>query len=151
VRYEGIPGIYFFSLDAASLLAVTGARIFYRLPYFHARMEMKTADGRFRYKSSRLIVPAEFEGSYSPVSEVFHAAPGTLSHFLAERYCLYVADRRHVWRGEIHHAPWSLQNAEAEISRNTLPEQLGLALPSQPDLMQFSARLEVLIWPLRPA
>ncbi len=36
----GPPGVWFFSLDAASRLAVLGARAWYRLPYHHARMRM---------------------------------------------------------------------------------------------------------------
>ena len=37
------PGIYFFSLDAARWLAVEWARTFFMLPYFHARMRVRTA------------------------------------------------------------------------------------------------------------
>lgn len=145
VCYEGIPGIFFFSLDAASLLAVTGARMLYRLPYFHARMHMKKTDSEIEYASSRFIVPAEFKGRYTPVSDAFEAAQGSLSHWLAERYCLYVSDGQRVWRGEIHHGPWRLQNAEAEIMTNTLPERVKLTLPARPDLVQFSERQEVLV------
>jgi len=151
VCYGGIPGIFFFSLDAGSLLAVTGARMLYRLPYFHARMQIKKRQADIQYTSSRLVVPAEFKGRYTPISDTFEAAAGSLSYWLAERYCLYTTHGARVWRGEIHHAPWQLQNAEAEILKNTLPEQLKLSLPSRPDLMQFSARQEVLIWPLRRA
>src|SRR5204862_491999 len=35
---RGEPGIYFFSLDASSWLAVAGARVAYGLPYFAAAM-----------------------------------------------------------------------------------------------------------------
>jgi hypothetical protein len=36
VRYQGRPGVYFLSLDAASTCAVVGARFFWGLPYFPA-------------------------------------------------------------------------------------------------------------------
>lgn len=151
VRYQDKPGIFFFSLDAASLLAVSGARVLYRLPYFHARMEISREGSRFKYISRRMGRQEMFAVEYEPVSETFNAAPGTLSHWLAERYCLYVADGRRAWRAEIHHAPWPLQNARAEIARNTLPEGIGFSLGAHPDLVQYAAREEVLIWPLRPA
>jgi uncharacterized protein YqjF (DUF2071 family) len=38
VTHGGKPGVYFFSLDAANLLAVWAARKFYHLPYFYADM-----------------------------------------------------------------------------------------------------------------
>jgi uncharacterized protein YqjF (DUF2071 family) len=37
---DGKPGVYFFSLDAGSLLAVIGARWGYALPYYWAKMEV---------------------------------------------------------------------------------------------------------------
>jgi uncharacterized protein len=149
VCYKDKPGIFFFSLDAGSLLAVTGARILYRLPYFHARMQIKRDGAAFQYESQRLNAPIAFSAEYEPISDEFHAAPGTLSHWLAERYCLYVVEGGQVSRADIHHAPWPLQNANVEITRNTLPEQIGVSLPARPDLVQFSACEEVLIWPLR--
>lgn len=151
VTYQNKPGIYFFSLDAGSLLAVTGARIFYRLPYFHAQMRISRENGAFHYESRRLVNPVEFSAEYQPVSDTFHAASGTLSHWLAERYCLYVVAGSRVYRAEIHHRPWPLQNAEATIARNTLSHQVGLSLRSHPDLLQYAEREEVLIWPLRAA
>lgn len=151
VHYKGKQGIYFFSLDAASLLAVMGARLFYHLPYFHARMYIN-ADGQgFEYQSTRLPSSAEFFARYEAISDAYKAAPGSLTHWLSERYCLYTIAGGTVKRAEIHHRPWSVQNARAEISKNTLPEQVGLSLAAKPDLLHFSAALEVLIWPLRSA
>jgi uncharacterized protein len=151
VLHEGKPGIYFFSLDAASLSAVIGARMAYRLPYFHARMAI-ARDGRvIRYRSARIRTPATFSASYQATSAVFHAAPGTLSHWLAERYCLYAVDRGRVYAGEIHHPPWPLQNAQVEIAENSLPDAYGMRINIKPDLAQFAEAQEVLIWPLRSA
>jgi uncharacterized protein len=151
VVHGGKPGIYFFSLDAASLTAVMGARMAYHLPYFHARMAIER-DGRvIRYRSARIRTQAAFSASYQATSGVFHAAPGTLSHWLDERYCLFAVDERRVYAGEIHHAPWPLQNAQVEIAENTLPDSQGMRISSKPDLVQFAAAQEVLIWPLRPA
>jgi len=151
VVHEGKPGIFFFSLDAASLTAVIGARMAYRLPYFHARMAIDRDDRVITYRSARIRTSATFSASYQATSGVFHAAPGTLSHWLAERYCLYAADQRRVYTGEIHHPPWPLQNAQVEITENTLPDAYGMRINSKPDMVQFAAAQEVLIWPLRSA
>src|SRR6478735_2488309 len=70
VRYNGVPGVYFFSLDAASFPAVIGARATYKLPYFHAAMLIRSAGQSFEYTSTRLQMPrpADFHAHYAPTS-----------------------------------------------------------------------------------
>lgn len=136
------PGIWFFSLDASSRLAVEGARRLYELPYFQARMS-----GPPRFRSERVGAEREhvLECSYRPTGEPAPARPGTLEHFLAERYCLYtVDDGGALHSADIHHPPWPLQGANAELGRNTVPPD-GLEVEGEPHLM-FSARQDVLIW-----
>jgi uncharacterized protein YqjF (DUF2071 family) len=151
VTADDKPGIWFFSLDAASRLAVEGARRAYKLPYFLARMSAQTRAGRIDYSSDRVDGPPKsFRGSYAPTSETFTADPGSLEQFLVERYCLYAVDRGQLHRAEIQHPPWQLQEAELELAHNTMPPQrLALGLGGQP-LCHFSRRQDVLIWPLRP-
>jgi len=73
-----------------------------------------------------------------------------MEHFLTARYCLYAGDGRgRLWRGEIHHPPWPLQHAEAEISLNTVTAQIGLILPQTQPLLHFARQLKVLAWALR--
>ena len=78
----------------------------------------------------------------------YAAEPGTLEHFLVERYCLYTTDpagRLH--RAEIHHPPWPLQRAKAQIDLNTTPPA-GLEPHGEP-LLHYARRQDVLIWPLQ--
>jgi uncharacterized protein YqjF (DUF2071 family) len=152
VTFGGKPGILFFSLDAASELAVQAARRYYRLPYFRARMSAERAGESIDYSSERVrSAPGQFvfKGRYRPTGEVFQPTPGSLEHFLAERYCLYTVDRGRVFRGEIHHPPWPLQRAEAEIEVNTM-SPTGIATRGEP-LLHFARRQDVVIWSLRPA
>jgi uncharacterized protein YqjF (DUF2071 family) len=87
------------------------------------------------------------KGRYRPAGEVFSPRRGTLEYFLTERYCLYTSDGRgQIIRGEIHHSPWPLQRAEAELGRNTMTESLGIAPSSQP-LLHFARRQDVMVWP----
>jgi uncharacterized protein len=143
VTLRGRPGIWFFSLDAASAAAVAAARAAYRLPYFHARMRIAADGDRIVYRTAR--GDAVFTGRYQPVGDVAPPQPGTLEHFLTERYCLYAVHDGRVLRAEIHHAPWPLQPAQAEIERNTMAAPLGLALAGEP-LLHFAARQDVVIW-----
>ncbi|HEX7049060.1 MAG TPA: DUF2071 domain-containing protein [Longimicrobiales bacterium] len=159
VRVGDAPGVYFFSLDAASRLAVMGARIFYRLPYFHARMSMERRDGWIHYRSRRRGGgdgegdgggAAEFVARYRPVGPAFNALPGSLDHFLVERYALYTTfPTGEVLRADIDHPPWPLQNAEAEITRNTVAEAQGIRLPAREPRLHFAARQDTLVWPPR--
>lgn len=149
VTRDGKPGVYFFSLDATSRAAIWAARAFFHLPYFRARMSAVThADGA-RYVSRRIEGPrpAEFEASYRPKSSPRRPAKDSLEHFLTERYCLYAADGQRLWRAEIHHLPWPLQEAEAEIITNTVAQSQGIELPSRaPALLHFAKRLDVVAW-----
>lgn len=149
VEVGGKPGIYFLSLDASSRLAVAGARRTYRLPYFLARMSLREEGGAFRLSSRRTSSDgpsAELECAYVPTGEAFEASPGSLEHWLTERYCLYtVAEGGTVQRAEIHHPPWSLQRASASIDSNTMTSGHALALAGEP-LLHYSERQDVVLW-----
>jgi uncharacterized protein YqjF (DUF2071 family) len=144
------PGVWFFSLDAANYMAVRLARMFFHLPYYDARMTSEGSDGYVHYASRRThrdAPSAAFQGHYGPIGTVSYASPGTLDHWLTERYCLYAADRYgRVWRGDIHHARWPLQPAEAEVSINTMTQQIGVVLPDTPPLLHFARHQDVVGW-----
>ena len=147
VKFGGVPGVFFFSLDAASRMAVIGARATFFLPYFHAEMRAEVKGESIRYRSRRRNSPAEFRGSYRPVARPRQREKGSLEHFLTERYCLYAfTPGGKLLRADIHHLPWPLQDAEAEIEVNTMAEAAGIRLPDQPPLLHFAKRLEVLVW-----
>ncbi len=149
VTMDGKPGVYFFSLDAANLPAVWAARTFYHLPYFHSRMSIVEGEGWFQYFSKRHGSQAEFRGRYRPTSPIALRPPGSLAHWLTERYCLYTVAGKNIYRADIHHMHWPLQDAELDVELNTMAQVAGIALPPTPPLLHYSQRLEVLIWPLQ--
>lgn len=145
------PGVFFFSLDAASPLAVMGARAAYALPYYLARMSIEREGEWIRYSSVR-EERAVFEARYRPIGETFVSEPGSLDAFLAERYALYAArGPNRVQRTDVHHLPWRMQRAELEIERNTMLDVLGIDVPERPPLLQYSERQDVLVWAPRAA
>jgi uncharacterized protein YqjF (DUF2071 family) len=152
VSAEGKPGVWFFSLDAANPVAVRVARTVFHLPYFDARMTCSRDGETVHYTSRRThrgAAGATLAMRYRPTGAISYASPGSLDAWLTERYCLYAASRRGtVWRCEIHHRPWPLQQAEAEIGDNTMAEQLRLALPNLPPVLHFARRLDVVAWTL---
>ena len=154
VRVGDKPGVYFFSLDAANPVAVEIARRTYLLPYYNARMT-KQADGDWlnyhSYRTHRGAAPAELQVRYRPVGEVYFSQPGTLESWLTERYCLYTLGRGNaVLRGEIHHAPWPLQRAEAKFTANTMAAPHGLTLPDTAPLLHFVRSILTVEWPIVP-
>jgi uncharacterized protein YqjF (DUF2071 family) len=149
VRAGDRPGVYFFSLDASSLAAVRAARWALRLPYVHAAMSLERQEGRVRLRSHResAAVHAQIDVGYGPVGPAVPAEPGTLDHFLVERYCLFARDQhRRLHNLEIHHPPWPLQAATAEIHYNTLVESLDLTTPMRSPVLHYAARQDVLAW-----
>lgn len=150
VTIGGKPGVWFFSLDAANPVAVEGARDVFHLNYYRARMECAREGEDVHYRSERRhrgAPPAAFTARYRPTGPVYRSAPGTLEHWLTERYCLYAANRRgEVWRGEIHHAQWPLQPAEADVVGNTMTRQIRLTLPDRRPILHFARRLDVVGW-----
>jgi uncharacterized protein YqjF (DUF2071 family) len=151
VTYKGKPGVYFFSLDAANYFAVWAARTFFHLPYFHARMSVIHDKEKIQYSCRRRAGNAEFCGSYRAIAPPQFREQGSLADFLTARFCLYTVHDKRVYRCEIHHLPWPLEDAEAEFERNTMAAAAGVTLPDSPPLLHFSQALDVLIWPLRAA
>jgi uncharacterized protein YqjF (DUF2071 family) len=148
VRVDERPGVYFFSLDAGSTIAVRTARALFNLPYYSASMRVApTAEG-IDYASRRSgDGAAVLSASYGPTGPSFLAPKGSLEYFLTERYCLYNLDRRGApYRLDIHHRPWPLQPTHARIDENTMAAVHGITLPARPPLVHFAKRLDVVAW-----
>lgn len=157
----GAAGVYFFSLDASNLLAVAAGRAFYHLPYFWAEMRLdQRSEREFAFASRRRFQsrPVEFRALYrglGPARRLAESRPGSLEYFLTERYCLFTSNRAgQSVRANVHHVPWPLEDAEADIERNDLALSIGIALPNVKPVLHYSRRLAVYIWPaelVRPA
>lgn len=152
VQRDGRPGIWHFSLDTSSRAAIVVARMLYHLPYYHALAELRRADGGDTvFVSERLD---EFGGSvsarYRPYGQAFTALPGSLEHFLCERYCLYSVNADgELGRADIHHPPWKLRHARGHV-RVEAPEARDIVLPTgDSPLLHFAGRQDVVLWPSR--
>ena len=151
VKTPGRSGVWFFSLDAASKVAVRAARLL-GLPYYDAQMHVEPGERKVAYRSARVhhdTPPAEFEATYGPTGPIYYSEPDSLDRWLTARYCLYAAYRKQVVYGDIDHPPWPLQPAELDLRVNTMTKQLGIALPGTKPLLHFARRLDVVSWPIR--
>lgn len=148
VRHAGRAGVWFFSLDAGSRIVAWFARRRFHLPYYHAAVEVRHAAGRMEYRCRRGSGPA-FEAVYGPDGPAAAAAPGSVEHWLTERYCLYSASPSgRLYRAEIHHEPWPLQPADAAVRRNELLHALGITVARPAPLRHFSAGVDIVAWSL---
>ena len=150
VRMNGRGGVYFFSLDATNPVAVGVARTLVHLPYYTATMSVEEMNGWIGYRSSRSGSAAEFAARYRPIGPAQPPEPGSLEHFLTERYCLFTVNGAgRPFSLDIHHPPWPLQRAEAEITMNTMADAAGIHLPGVLPLLHFSKRQDMVAWMLK--
>jgi uncharacterized protein YqjF (DUF2071 family) len=153
VRHGARAGVWFFSLDAASWLAVATARAVTGLPYFHARMQQDRTGDEVRYGSTRThpgAPAATLRATYRPTGPVYASKPGSLDHWLTERYSLFVRRAGTLLRLDIEHVPWPLQPGTCEVQENTMAAAGGIALPRDAPHVLYAARLDVVAhWPHR--
>lgn len=151
VHRDGVPGVWFLSLDASNVLAVWGARLGYALPYFHAAIEMDTYQKRVDFRSVRKhrgAAPAEFQATWQTEERLPDAALGTRDFFLIERYCLYSSNGRSLYRARIFHQPWPLCAATLDSINSSMLQSHALVPLEETPLVHAQAEpLRVGVWP----
>ena len=147
----GVPGVWFYSLDANQPLAVKIARRFFHLPYEDAVMESSaTESGAIRYQSLRAGSSTRTVFEYAPGAELPPAAPGSLEFFLVERYRLYAQGHGRLWCGSVFHQPYPLCEAKVAAWDDQLFALDGFTSSGRPpDHIVMSSGVDVTIFPLR--
>lgn len=153
-QHTNTPGIYKLSVDIGSLLGTAAVRFILRTPCNWAEMRLNQRTEReFSFYSRRLFVgnPVIFNARYrglGPTRRLAEIKSGSLEYFFSERYCLFTKNHAgHLVRANLHAVASPLEDAEAEIERNDLPEALGISLGDQEPVLHYSRRLAVYIWP----
>ena len=150
VHLDGVPGVWFFSLDASSSVAVLAARTFFHLPYFSADISLEQEERTIIYSSRRTDSedrPADFDATWTIGETLPYSHPGSLEFFLTERYCLYTVNEERLYRCRIFHQPWPLREAELSSFSSSMIESHGLTTPQEEPLLHYAESLEVDIWP----
>jgi uncharacterized protein YqjF (DUF2071 family) len=147
VSCEGKPGILFLTLEASSVAAVAGGRLFAGLPYRKARISCRRRGPWIEYSSER--EDFRLRGRWSPQARWFSARAGSLEHFLVERYCLYATRGSTLWRAEVHHGPWSLSEPADGTELHVALRRPELAL-DRPPLLHVAGRQDVVCWAPMP-
>lgn len=158
-RHGGEPGVWFFSLDASNSLVVEAARRLYKLPYRYAQIDFEVQEKeeapqaarplRIGFVSRRVAGnPPDLDVRYGPGDLPRAATPGSLEHFLVERYILYSADSDGLHRARVHHEPYPLQPGVVDHLRESLVASAGLQRPEADPLVHYAAGVDVEIWGL---
>ena len=149
VHLDGVPGVWFFSLDANSSAAVFAARTFFHLPYFNAEMSLEQDGDQITYDLSREDdSTAELHAVWKIGKKLPQAQPGSREFFLTERYCLYTENDGELYRARIHHEPWALQQAELIVFDTDIFVANRLPKPSGQPILHYAEEISVDIWGL---
>lgn len=148
VHRDGVPGVWFFSLDANRLIPVAGARALYRLPYVSAKIDFEFGESECDYTLERDAPAGRFHAAWKIGEELPRAQPGSLEFFLAERYCLYAESAGKLFRARIQHEPWPLQRAELRSWNTDIFAANGLETPSGEPMVHGGGPVHVAVWPL---
>jgi uncharacterized protein len=149
VERDGVPGVWFFSLDINSSLAAIGGRTFFHLPYYTAKIHLQENDEEIAYELTREEEPqADFRARFRPGKKLPPSQPGSKEFFLTERYLLYAENNGHLYRARVHHQPWPLQESEVLNFSSSMLEANGLSSPKTEPLVHYAEEVDVDIWPL---
>jgi uncharacterized protein len=148
VHYDGVPGVWFFSLDANSTAAVLAARSVYHLPYYSADIDLQ-GKRKIRYRLKRREdPPAQFKATWAVGDPLPKAQPGSREFFLTERYLLYSESEGQIFRARIYHEPWELYKAELTDFGSTMLEAQRITQPKTQPILHYAEQQSVDIWML---
>lgn len=144
------PGVFFLTLEADSRVTCAYAPRAYGLPYRYAAGRLDCDGDTHRWETRRPDGSHAFSGSSVPRGAPRAAAPGSLEHFLFERYALYTEHAGALCIGHTQHDPWQIWDAEATVTVNDLTDAFGLGIgdAQTPDLVHRSPGVEVHSWSL---
>jgi uncharacterized protein len=147
---NGRPGVFFFSLEANSRLAVLAARTGWGLPYYHARMEMTRTGDEIEYQTRRTSSGgAAHQVRYRLGEDLRPSHPDALEYFLVERYLLFVERGGSLLCGQVHHSPYPVQRAEVLAVQDDLIVAAGLPRVAEPPaLAHYSLGVDVEVFGL---
>ena len=145
VKYNNKPGVLFFSLDVPSQIAVWIGRIQFHLPYFKAKMLVKTQNDTTHYFHKRNNI--EFEAVYTAKGRL-KCEKNSFENWATERYCLYSHNKAgDIFCADVHHEQWPLESVDIDIKKNTLLS--GLTVGKQHPTVLYSKSLDVAVYSIQ--
>lgn len=145
VRRNGIPGVWFFSLDVNRLIPAVVARTTYLLPYCWGHASNRIDDGVLRSDVERRWPSRARSRTAVRIGQPI-AQPDDLAVFLSARWGLY---SKGLFGGlmyaPVDHEPWPLHSASLESIDQNVVEAAGLPSPTGEPHVMFSPGVSVRI------
>jgi uncharacterized protein YqjF (DUF2071 family) len=141
VDRAGKRGVWFFSLDAARLAAVVGARASYGLPYFWAEMRVRADSERVRYRSRRRFLRGHSDLTIEKGALIPEQSERDV--FLTAHFRLYARWLGRIVCARMEHPPWPLHMARILRLDDSLVRAAGLPEPEGEPLAHFAPRVDV--------
>ena len=132
---DGRPGIWFFSLDAASTWITVGARLLLGAPYFRARLRLDRGDG-IRYGGAR--AGRRRPAYHLQVRPGQDLQPGALDLWLTSRWRAYTRHAGYLLEIPVRHEAWRLRTASIARLDESLTASAGLPAPPRSALAHYS-------------
>lgn len=143
---DGVPGVWFITLDAARLGAVLIARLTYGLNYFWSKMTFARV-GKVVTYSSRRRWPRRTKAvgtlGLEVGSRIRRDEMTPLEDFLTGRWSFYGRLGRRLYRGQIEHEPWQLEHARLLHCDYGLVQACGLPEPEGEPIVHHSQPVDV--------
>ncbi len=133
VRRNGVPGVWFCSLDINRLLPTIVARTTYTLPYCFGRASNRRVGDELHTMVERRWPSGDRAANTNIHLRIGESivAPSSLEIFLSARWGLYTTTRGGSLRyAPISHEPWRLQRAEIVALEDSLIEAAGFVAPN---------------------
>jgi len=132
-------GVYFLNIEAEKRLSAFIARVLSGLPYEKTTMSAT----REKYQSINLPKNFNFECEFKIKEKL--KQKNELTKWLTERYCLYLDQGKNIYRYDIHHPEWEIN--EVELKSLKLNYKVGeIEFNRFPDLKHYSPGVKVLSW-----
>jgi len=145
VRRNGVPGVWFFSLDVNRYLPALVARVSYFLPYCWGKASNKRTDTTLETEVRRTWPSRASTSIRVSIGDPIES-PDELSVFLSARWGLY---SRGIGKGvryaPVDHETWPLWTATLESLNDTLLTAAGLSAPIGDPHVMFSPGVSVRI------
>lgn len=125
-----------------------GARLGWGLPYFSARMSLENQGDETLFTSKRNSA-ASHRVRYRIRKPLGPSEPGTLEHFLLERYLLFTERKGRVTSGQVYHTPYPARSAELIECDDTMAAAAGLQVGPTPQHVHYSDGVDVELFGLQ--
>lgn len=148
---DGVDGIWFLSIEAATVAVTVGARLMLGVPYHYAAMAVRREGPVVRYRSRRCgLGDARHDIRVRPGERLGVGERAGLVDWLTGRWRSWTTHAGVAVSSPVQHQPWPLHHGELVSCDESISTAAGLDLPDDQPLVHFSPGVDVRFGRARP-